>query len=157
MSADPLKSPADFLSAAGAIELAPGVGIEPSRLRLQYARSSGPGGQNVNKVNTKTELWAPVAALIGLSDAARGRLAKLAGHRLTLAGEIHIAADNHRTQEANRAEAFDRLRDLIVQALHEPRRRRKTKPSKAARRRRVDAKKRRGAVKVNRRYSGGAE
>jgi ribosome-associated protein len=135
------------------IELAPGVTVNENRLRLQYARSSGPGGQNVNKVNTKTELWVPINALIGLTENARARLTKLAGHRLTLAGEIHIAADNHRTQEANRAEAFDRLRELIIQAMHEPKRRKKTKPSKGAKRRRLNEKKRRGAVKSNRRYS----
>jgi ribosome-associated protein len=137
----------------GGLELAPGVRVDPGRLRLQYARSSGPGGQNVNKVNTKTELWVPIDALIGMTEAARGRLARLAGFRLTQAGEIHIAADNHRTQEANRAEAFERLRELIVAAVHVPKARRKTKPSKGAKRRRLDAKKRRGAVKSNRRYS----
>jgi len=136
------------------LELAPGIRIDPAQLRLQYARSSGPGGQNVNKVNTKTELWVPVAALIGMTEAARGRLMKLAGFRLTQAGEIHIAADNHRTQEANRAEAFDRLRELIVQAMHVPKARRKMKISKGAKRRRLDAKKRRGEIKSNRRYSG---
>jgi ribosome-associated protein len=150
-------SDADSKLPPSGVELAPGVTVDANQLRLQYARSSGPGGQNVNKVNTKTELWVPVAALIGLSEAARGRLAKLAGHRLTLAGEIHIAADNHRTQEANRGEAFDRLRDLLVEAMFEPKRRRKTKPSKGAKRRRLDEKKRRGAVKSNRRFSGGAE
>jgi ribosome-associated protein len=143
----------DSFDSAG-MELAPGVRVDPGQLRLQYARSSGPGGQNVNKVNSKTELWVPIAALTGLSQGARDRLAKLAGFRLTNAGEIHIAADNHRTQEANRAEAFDRLRLLIVAAMHVPKARRKTKPSKAAKRRRLDAKKRRSAVKVNRRYGG---
>ena len=135
------------------LELAPGVRIDPGLVRLQYARSSGPGGQNVNKVNTKTDLWIPIAAIAGITEAARGRLKKLAGFRLTQAGEIHIAADNHRTQEANRAEAFDRLRELIVKAMHVPKARRKTKPSKGAKRRRLDEKKRRGAVKSNRRYS----
>jgi ribosome-associated protein len=138
---------------SNSLELAPGVSIDPGQVRLQYARSSGPGGQNVNKVNTKTDLWVPIAAITGLTENARANLVKLAGHRLTLAGEIHIAADNHRAQDANRSEAFDRLRELIVQALHEPRRRRKTKISKAAKRRRVDAKKHRGAIKSNRRYS----
>jgi ribosome-associated protein len=140
--------------ASNGVELAPGVNIDPGQIHLQYARSSGPGGQNVNKVNTKTELWIPIAAVVGMTENARSRLAKLAGHRLTQSGEIHIAADNHRTQEANRTEAFDRLRELIVQALHEPRRRKKVKISKAAKRRMVDAKKRRGAIKSNRRYSG---
>ena len=136
------------------VELAPGVRAPESAVRLQYARSSGPGGQNVNKVNTKAELWVTVAAMTGLTDAARARLASLAGSRLTQAGEIHIAADNRRSQEMNRAEAFDRLRELIVQARHEPKRRFKRKVSRAAKARRVDAKKRRGSTKANRRYGG---
>ncbi len=135
------------------VEVAPGVTAPDAAVRLQYARSSGPGGQNVNKVNTKAELWVTVAALVGLTDAARGRLSALAGSRLTAAGQIHIAADNRRSQEMNRAEAFDRLRDLIVQAQHEPKRRVKRKVSKGAKRRRLDAKKRRGDVKANRRFS----
>ncbi len=135
------------------VEVAPGVTAPDAAVRLQYARSSGPGGQNVNKVNTKAELWVTVAALVGLTDAARARLAALAGSRLTAAGQVHIAADNRRSQEMNRAEAFDRLRDLIVQAQHEPKRRVKRKVSKGAKRRRLDAKKRRGEVKANRRFS----
>jgi ribosome-associated protein len=136
------------------VEVATGIRVANEHLRLQYARSSGPGGQNVNKVNTKTELWIPVSALMGLTDAAKVRLRQLAGHRLTQADEIHIAADNHRSQEANRAEAFDRLRELLLKAMHEPKRRRKTKISKAAKQRRIDSKKRRGTIKSNRRYDG---
>jgi ribosome-associated protein len=135
------------------VEVAPGVTVPPSALRLQYARSSGPGGQNVNKVNTKAELWVTVAALVGLTDGARARLLAMAGSRLTLAGQIHIAADNRRSQEMNRAEAFDRLRELVVQAMVEPKRRIKRKVSKGAKRRRLDAKKRRGEIKSNRRFS----
>ncbi len=138
----------------GGIELAPGVRVADGDLRLQYARGGGPGGQNVNKLNTKAELWVPVASLVGISDRARARLLGLAGHRLTQAGEIHISSDTCRTQEANRQEVFERLRELIIQALHEPKRRRKTKPSKAAKRRRLDSKKRRGEIKANRRYGG---
>src|ERR1700742_4140836 len=87
-----------------AIELVPGVRVPESALRFQYARSSGPGGQDVNKVNTKTDLWVPGALLSagGLSDRATGRLRATAGRRLTDAGEIHIASDTHRTQQANR-------------------------------------------------------
>ena len=140
--------------APAGVEVAPGVTVPEWGLRLQYARSSGSGGQNVNKVNTKAELWVTVAALAGLTEAAKGRLAALAGSRLTAGGQVHIAADNRRSQEMNRAEAFDRLRELIVRARHEPKRRVKRKVSKGAKRRRVDAKKRRGAVKSNRRYSG---
>lgn len=136
------------------MELAPGVRAPVSAIRLQYARGSGPGGQNVNKVNTKAELWVPLVALIGLTERARERLGKAAGFRLTQAGEIHIASDTQRTQEANRAEVFERLRELIVLAMHEPKRRRKTKPSRASKRRRLDAKKHRGEIKSKRRFSG---
>jgi ribosome-associated protein len=139
------------------MEITGTITIPEDELTWTFARSGGPGGQNVNKVNTKTELWVPIAAIIGMSEAAKSRLAKLAGFRLTLAGEIHIAAENHRTQEGNRSEAFDRLRDLIVQAMHVPKARRKTKPSKGAKRRRLDEKKRRGEVKSNRRMRGSPE
>ena len=135
------------------VEVAPGVRVPESALRFQYARSSGPGGQNVNKVNTKAELWVPVAALSagGLSGRATGRLRALAGRRLTDAGEIHIASDTHRTQQANRQAVVDRLRELLVSAMHEPKVRRKTRPSRAAKRRRLEAKRHRSEIKSNRR------
>src|SRR5438067_11987990 len=84
------------------VELAPGVRVPASALRFQFARSSGPGGQNVNKVNTKAELWVPLASLSTFGERALGRLRTLAGKRLTSAGEIHIASDTERSQEANR-------------------------------------------------------
>ncbi len=133
------------------IELAPGVYIAEGDLRLQYARSGGPGGQNVNKVSSKAELWAPVEAIIGLSDRAKTRLRDQAGSKLTKADEIHIAGDESRSQESNRQIVLDRLRALIIQARHEPKKRRKTKPSRAAKQRRLDAKKQRGQTKALRR------
>jgi ribosome-associated protein len=140
------------------IELAPGISVPEGALRFQYARSSGPGGQNVNKVNTKAEAWVPVAALTagGLSERAAGRLAALAGRRLTDAGEIHIASDTHRTQRANRDAVLERLRELLVAAIHEAKARRKRKPSRAAKQRRLESKRRRSEVKGNRR-AGGSE
>jgi ribosome-associated protein len=153
MSDDDLISPDPNAYTPGGIEIAPGVRLPEDSLRLQYSRGSGPGGQNVNKVNMRAELWAPISAMVGLTDRARERLAALAGHRLTAAGEIHIASDTRRTQEANRGEVFQRLRDLIIQARHEPKRRRKTKPSRAAKQRRLDSKKRRGDIKAKRRFS----
>jgi ribosome-associated protein len=134
-----------------AVEIVRGVRIAESAIRFRYARSSGPGGQNVNKVNTKAELWVPLDALFGLTARALDRLKQMAGKRLTIAGEIHIASDTERTQEANRAAVMDRLRALLAQAVHEPKARRKTKPSRTAKRRRVEAKRRRGEVKANRR------
>ena len=132
-------------------ELAPGVFAPPGTLRLQYARSGGPGGQNVNKVNTKAELWVPVDALHGLRPAALERLRALAGSRLTKAGEIHIASETERTQEGNRLAVYARLRDLIERATVVPKVRRKTKPSKASKRRRLEQKRRRGSIKSQRR------
>lgn len=138
-------------STPAGVELAPGVHAPASAMRWQFARSSGPGGQNVNKVNTKAELWVPLDAIQGLSGRARGRLGRLAGRRLTAAGEIHVAADTERTQESNRAAALERLRELLVEALHEPKPRRKTRPSRASRERRLESKRRRSQIKSRRR------
>ena len=136
-------------------ELVPGVRVPEAAMRFQYARSSGPGGQNVNKVNTKAELWVRLAAIIGLSDRALGRLRTLAGRRLTIAGEIHLTAETERSQDANRAAVVERLRELLLQAIHEPKPRKKTKPSKGAKRRRLEAKKKRSEVKSHRRGTKG--
>jgi ribosome-associated protein len=136
------------------VELAPGVFAPDSAMRFQYARSSGPGGQNVNKVNTKAELWVTADSITGLTDAGRARLRQLAGHRWTTAGEIHISSDTERRQEANRAAVLDRLRELLLAAIHEPRKRKKTKPSRASKQRRIEGKRRRGEIKARRRGSG---
>jgi ribosome-associated protein len=132
-------------------ELAPGVRVPESAMRFQFARSSGPGGQNVNKVNTKAELWVPLTAITGLTDRAMARLRTLAGRRLTAAGEIHLSAETERSQEANRAAVLERLREMLLRAQHEPKPRRKTKPSKASKRRRLESKRKRSEVKSNRR------
>jgi ribosome-associated protein len=142
---------ADLPPVNAGIELAPGVSVAADALRLQYARSSGPGGQNVNKVSSKAELWVAVEALVGLSDRARARLREQAGSRLTKADEIHLASDESRSQESNRQIVLDRLREMIVRARHEPKVRRKTKPSRAARQRRLEGKKRRSETKALRR------
>jgi ribosome-associated protein len=123
-------------------------------MRLQYARSRGPGGQNVNKVNSKAELWLPINAIAGLTERAVARLRSSAGKRLTIQDEIHIASDSHRSQEQNREEAIGRLRAMVAAAIHEPKPRRKTKPSRAAKARRVEQKRRRSQVKSNRRAGG---
>lgn len=141
----------DEPSSGSRIELAGGVYAAEADVRLQFARGSGPGGQNVNKVNTKVELWVRLAGLIGLSEGARGRLAKLAGRRVTAAGEIHLSSDEQRTQRANREAVFERLAEMIRLAKVEPKRRRKTRPSRAAKERRLESKRRRGQIKAGRR------
>jgi ribosome-associated protein len=130
--------------------IAPGVTIAPGGLRLQYSRGSGPGGQNVNKLNTKAEAWITIEQIVGLSFPAKDRLRSLAGRRLTNSDELHLISEMHRTQEGNRREIFSRLRDLIVQARHEPKRRRKTRPTAASKRKRLDSKRRRSEIKAHR-------
>ncbi|HYI39161.1 MAG TPA: alternative ribosome rescue aminoacyl-tRNA hydrolase ArfB [Allosphingosinicella sp.] len=118
-------------------------------LEEKFLASTGPGGQNVNKVATACQLRCDVFKL-GLAPAVYARLKSLAGSRMTLEGEIILTARTHRTQEANREEARARLTELIAKAHIAPRRRVKTKPSRAAKARRVDEKKGRGAVKQGR-------
>jgi ribosome-associated protein len=115
-------------------------------LEERFIASSGPGGQNVNKVATAVQLRCDVFKL-GLSPPVYARLKVLAGSRMTGAGEIVITARTHRTQEANRQEARTRLAELIAKAHIRPVKRVKTKVSKAAKARRVDAKKERSSVK----------
>ena len=118
-------------------------------LEEKFIASSGPGGQNVNKVATAVQLRCDVFKL-GLAPYAYERLKLLAGSRMTGAGEIVITARKYRTQEENRADARARMADLIAKAHIREARRIKTKPSRAAKAKRVDEKKGRGAVKAGR-------
>src|SRR5690348_14483985 len=118
-------------------------------LSERFLAASGPGGQNVNKVATACQLRCDVFAL-GLAPDVYRRLKTLAGSRMTEAGEIVVTARSHRTQEANREEARARLAELIEKAHVRQARRRPTKPSRAARAKRVDSKKQRGTVKQGR-------
>lgn len=114
-----------------------------------FLAASGPGGQNVNKVATACQLRCDVFRL-GLAPEVYARLKTLAGSRMTAGGEIIVTARKYRTQEANREDARARLADLIDRAHVQPVKRKRTRPSRAAKARRVDAKKQRGAVKQGR-------
>jgi ribosome-associated protein len=111
-----------------------------------FIASSGPGGQNVNKVATAVQLRCDVFKL-GLAPQVYGRLKELAGSRMTGGGEIVITARSYRTQEQNRQDARARLADLLAKAHVRPEKRIKTRPSRAAKAKRVDAKKERSVVK----------
>jgi ribosome-associated protein len=118
-------------------------------LEERFLAATGPGGQNVNKVASAVQLRLDVFAL-RLHPEVYVRLKTLAGSRWTKEGEIVVTARAHRTQDANRAEARERLAELVGKAHLAPAKRKKTRPSKAAKAKRVDAKKERSAVKAGR-------
>jgi ribosome-associated protein len=125
--------------------------LDDSEIEESFVRASGPGGQNVNKVSSAVQLRFDLSGSRSLPEEVRERLARLAGRRLTRDGVIVIIAQRHRTQERNRQDALDRLIALIRRAAAPPTARRPTKPSRAAKERRLQAKARRATVKQQRR------
>ncbi|HEX3700629.1 MAG TPA: alternative ribosome rescue aminoacyl-tRNA hydrolase ArfB [Phenylobacterium sp.] len=133
------------------IEVAPHITLADDEVQVRAVRASGPGGQHVNKVSTAIELRFDVRGSASLPERVKHRLEHLAGSRLTLEGVLVLLAQEHRSQEMNRQAAFDRLIGLIRKAAEPPPPpRKKTKPSRAAKQRRLDAKTRRGGLKATR-------
>ena len=123
------------------------IALDDSEIEERFIRSSGPGGQNVNKLSTAVQLRFDVRHSPSLPERVRAKLEQLAGSRLTREGVIVITAQRHRTQERNREDALDRLIELIREAAAPVVPRRPTRPTKGSKERRIGSKLRRGAVK----------
>jgi ribosome-associated protein len=133
------------------IRITGSLAIDPDEIQESFVRAAGPGGQHVNTTSTAVQLRFDVRRSPSLPDDVRQRLERLAGRRLTRDGVLVLVAQGQRSQLRNREEALARLVELILEATHKPVPRVKTKVSRAAKRRRVDDKKRHGTVKSLRR------
>lgn len=126
-------------------------------IELRFDRSAGPGGQNVNKLNTRATLLFDFNDCTLLTGDQRVRIRVRLASRLAKDGRLRVVSQRHRTQSANRAAAEERLVELLAEALFVPRRRRPTRPTAASRQRRLTAKRQRGETKRQRRRPGGAD
>ncbi len=141
----------DYVRPVDALIVSDVCWIPAHALSATFSRSSGPGGQAVNKINSRVQLRVLISSIIGLSSRAAERLRRLAGQRCTAEDELLLQCDTHRSQLGNRKQCEARLIDLIAQALIEPKRRRPTRPSKAMIQRRLNQKKQQAEKKRRRR------
>jgi ribosome-associated protein len=132
------------------LDISEQVAIPDEELEWKFIRSSGPGGQNVNKVASAVQLRFLLPRNTSISPSAKHRLRRMAGQRLVDDGTILISARDERSQEQNRRAALERLADLVRAALIEPKIRKKTRPTRASKERRIESKKRRSSVKRER-------
>jgi ribosome-associated protein len=139
------------------IQVAPGVTVPGGALTVRAVRSSGPGGQNVNKVASKVELRVDLGAVTGLAADARERLAALAAARLDAEGRLLVTSQRTRDQHRNLEDAREKVRQLVARALRAPRRRRATRPSAGSREQRLASKRLLAARKRQRRRPAGED
>lgn len=134
------------------LEIVPGLIIPASELEITFARSSGPGGQHVNKTESQVVLRWNVASTLSIPGGMRERFLNKFASRITVGGEIVLQCGIHRHQGRNREEVLERLRDMILQVLRPPKPRRKTRPTRTSVEKRIKSKKVRGQTKAARRY-----
>ena len=133
------------------LSIAPGLDMPLAELEYRASRSGGPGGQHVNTSSTRVEVWWDITRSPALSEEQRSRLLNRLATRLDSVGRLRLVSSGSRSQLRNREEVTERLVRLVAEALVIPKRRKRTRPSRAAKAARVDAKRRRGATKRERR------
>jgi ribosome-associated protein len=134
------------------LHIAPDIRIPLAEFQFSFVRSAGPGGQNVNKLNTKAVLRWPIAASPNLPAGVRERFRAKYGNRLTSEGELVLTSQRFRDQSRNKADCLEKLRSMLASVARPPVKRRRTKPSKASKARRLDEKRRRSEHKESRSF-----